>query len=88
MSLSKFSDFYPIAATGTAFQQCTLVSTANNGVTASYTFALAAITSVSAVAGAGNGQTAEAFTDLQLAYGGLTVSMTNAVDDGGTDPQK
>lgn len=86
ISLSKFTEFLPIAQTGRALQQCTLVSTAGNGVTATYTFQLVAVASVTAVAGAGNGPNSVAYTDLQLEYGALTVMMTNAVDDGGTNP--
>ncbi len=88
ISLSKFIDFLPLAEAGKAFQQCTLVATAGNGVTATYTFQLVAISSVTAVAAGGNGSNTTAYTDLQLQYGGLTVLMTNPDDDGGTEPTK
>ena len=89
ISLSKFTiDFYLFAEAGKAFQQCTLVATAGNGVTATYTFQMVAISSVTAVAAGGNGSNTTAYTDLQLQYGALTVVMTNPDDDVGTQPTK
>jgi hypothetical protein len=88
ISLSKFTAFLPLAEAGMAFQQCTLVATAGNGVMATYTFQMVAISSVTAVAAGGNGSNTTAYTDLQLQYGALTVSMTNPDDDGGTEPTK
>ena len=86
VSLSKFSELLPIVEAGTPFQQCVLVSTAGNGVTATYTFKLVLLTSVSAEAATGDGQDAGAYTDVQFEYGAFTVSMPNPVDDGGHKP--
>ncbi len=86
VSLSKFSELLPILQAGTPFQQCTLVSTAGYGASATYTFKLVVFTSVSAEAATGDGQDPGAYTDVQLEYGGITVSMANPVDDGGHNP--
>lgn len=85
ISLSKFTDFFQYLVTGRVLAQCTLVSTAANGVTATFTFQTVEVSSVTAVTAEGNGSNATAFTDLQLVYGTLSVSMTNPVDDGGTE---
>ena len=84
VSLSKFSEFLPFAETGKLFQQCQLVALAPNGVTSTYTFSPVAVVSVSAVASSSaNGDHAAAYTDVQLQYGTLGASFSNAVDDGG-----
>lgn len=85
VSLSKLNDFLAAAQSATPLSQCTLVTTAPGGVSATYTLGLVAIKSVSATASAGLLPiTGAAYAVVELEYGTLSVTISGGSDDGGS----
>lgn len=84
-ALSTFASLMDAAATGQAFQSCTLSTTFGDGSQAEFEFKLVAISSLSASASmpARSGDAAR-YTDVNLVYGAVQVKSSGSADDGGT----
>jgi hypothetical protein len=84
-ALSTFSSLVEAAGAGTAFENCILTTSFNDGSTTEFEFKLVAIKQLTVVASM-QAQTNEPahYTDMQFEFGAVQVKNANGSDDGGT----
>lgn len=86
-ALSTFASLAEVAASGTAFQSCTLTTAFNDGSRTQFEFRLIVISSLTAVASMPAQENEPArYTDVQFQYGAVEVKTNSGLDDGGTTP--
>jgi hypothetical protein len=84
-ALSNFQEFFAAAQAGETFSECVLNVRAANGTIVTYDFRTLSLSTVQAIAGssAADGSRSSAYTEVLFQYGGLQVTTSRAVDDGG-----
>ncbi|HEY2472164.1 MAG TPA: type VI secretion system tube protein Hcp [Terracidiphilus sp.] len=86
-ALSTFASLTEAAASGTAFQSCTLTTAFNDGSQTQFEFRMIIISSLTAVASMPAQENEPArYTDVQFEYGAIEVKTNSGLDDGGTTP--
>jgi len=86
-ALSTFASLAEAAASGTAFQSCTLTTAFNDGSQTQFEFRPIVISSLTAVASMPAQEDEPArYTDVQFEYGAIQVKTNSGLDDGGTTP--